>query len=328
MKPKILVTGGAGYIGSIATEQLIKAGYQVIVFDNLSMGHRAAVHPDAIFVKGDLSVPSDIENCIATHHPEGVMHFAAYSIVGESMLNPMKYLRSNYLNGLNLLDAMLKHDVKKIIFSSTANLFDLPKEIPITEIADIIPGSPYGESKQMFERTLHWLSLTHHLRYSCLRYFNAAGASPTLGEDHHPELHLIPLILQVALGQRENITIYGDDYPTPDGTCIRDYIHVIDLANAHILAYKSLAKGNSVYNLGYGKGFSVKEVIETTRQVTGHSIPIIQGSRRAGDPAILIAGSDKIKQELGWTPTFDNLTAIIESAWNWHRQFPNGYKAN
>ncbi len=322
---KVLVTGGAGYIGSITTEKLIAQGHEVVVFDNLYQGHRAAVPPKAVFVRGDLAVRTQISAALAEHRPEAVMHFAAYSLVGESMQKPFKYLQENTNNGLNLMGAMCDHGVKKFILSSTANLFDQPERMPIAETERIVPGSPYGESKFIMERALHWLEKTHGVKSACLRYFNAAGASDERGEDHHPELHLIPLVLQVALGQREHISIFGDDYPTPDGTCVRDYIHVSDLAQAHILALAALEQGSRTYNLGNGQGFSVKQVIETAREITGHPIPIKITPRRAGDPAVLVAASEKIRSELGWSPQFPNLKDIIASAWKWHQAHPNGY---
>jgi UDP-glucose 4-epimerase len=243
------------------------------------------------------------------------------------MEDPFLYLRDNITNGLNLMQAAVEHDVRRFILSSTANLFDAPEHIPITEEEHIIPGSPYAESKHVLERTLFWLDRIYGLHYAALRYFNAAGATPSgeRGEAHHPETHLIPLVLQVAMGQRDHITIYGDDYPTTDGTCIRDYIHVVDLAQAHILTLRALNDGSRVYNLGNGRGFSVKEVIETCREVTGHPIPTVAGPRRPGDLAELIAGSDKIKQELGWVPQYPELRTIVEHAWGWHRTHPNGY---
>jgi UDP-glucose 4-epimerase len=322
---KVLVTGGAGYIGSVAVEQLIEAGYEVVVFDNLSLGHREAVHPDAAFVMGDLADRQQIDAVFETHEPQAVMHFAAHSLVGESMQKPFKYLHGNIINGLNLLESTIEHGVRRFILSSTANLFDSPETIPIAENEHIVPGSPYGESKFVLERMLHWLDRIHGLRYAALRYFNAAGASEERGEDHHPELHLVPIVLQVALGQRDSVTIFGDDYDTPDGTCVRDYIHVIDLAQAHILALEALDSGSRVYNLGNGKGFSVRQVIQTAREITGHPIPVEMGARRAGDPAELVAASDRIRQELGWQPQFADIGEIIQSAWNWHRNHPQGY---
>ena len=322
---KILVTGGAGYIGSIVVEQLVEAGETVVVFDNLYQGHAAAVHPGARLVVGDLADRAALEALFADFKPEAVMHFASHTLVGESMERPFRYLGDNVINGLNLLQSAVQHGVRRFILSSTANLFDQPRRIPIDEGEQIIPGSPYGESKYMLERILTWLDRLLGLRFAALRYFNAAGASAERGEDHHPELHLIPLVLSVALGKRESVTIFGNDYPTPDGTCVRDYIHVIDLAQAHILALQALERGSRIYNLGNGQGFSVKEVIETARRITGHPIPAVVGPRRPGDPAILVASSEKIRRELGWQPRYPHLHEIIESAWRWHKAHPDGY---
>ncbi|HEY0864463.1 MAG TPA: UDP-glucose 4-epimerase GalE [Lacunisphaera sp.] len=324
---KILVTGGAGYIGSVATELLVRAGHQVLVFDNLQQGHRAAVEPGAVFIQGDLSDYRAIAATIQGFEPDAVMHFAANSLVGESMRDPFAYLSDNVVNALNLLRAMDAHGVKRIILSSTANLFADPLKMPIDEDERIIPGSPYGESKGIIERFLHWLSVTRGLRYACLRYFNAAGATERHGEDHHPELHLIPLVLQVALGQRENISVFGDDYPTPDGTCIRDYIHVVDLIDAHIRALQALDEGNRIYNLGNGQGFSVRQVIQTAERVTGRPIPVKIAPRRPGDPAVLVAGSARIRRELGWAPKYPDIESIIRTAWAWHSRHPQGYKS-
>jgi UDP-glucose 4-epimerase len=324
---KILVTGGAGYIGSIATEQLIKAGHSVVVIDNLSMGHVEAVHPEAAFVRGDLADKATIDALLAEHQPEAVMHFASKTLVGESMTDPFLYLGDNVTNAVNLLSSMLEHDVKKFILSSTANLFDDPERTPISEAERIVPGSPYGESKFIIERMLYWLEITHGLRFACLRYFNAAGASGERGEDHTPETHLIPLVLQVALGQRDEITVFGDDYDTPDGTCVRDYIHICDLAQAHILALEALDEGSRTYNLGNGNGFSVQQVIDAARKITGHAIPSKIGPRRAGDPGILVADSAKIRGELGWDPRYGDLETIVEMAWRWHVSHPKGYQS-
>jgi UDP-glucose 4-epimerase len=324
---KVLVTGGAGYIGSVVTKQLITAGESVVVFDNLSQGHREAVHPEAEFVLGDLADRDDVDAVFATHRPDAVMHFASNTLVGESMEQPFLYLGDNVTNGLNLLRSAVDHGVQRFILSSTANLFDEPEAIPIDEDECIVPGSPYGESKFILERYLRWLDRIYGFRYAALRYFNAAGASTRYGEDHDPETHLIPLVLQVALGQREKIYIFGDDYPTRDGSCVRDYVHVIDLAQAHILALHALDQGSRRYNLGNGQGFSVKEVIEVAREVTGHPIPAEVTERRPGDPAVLIAGSETIREELGWTPQYPALRDIIETAWQWHRVHPHGYTA-
>lgn len=324
---KVLVTGGAGYIGSVVTKQLITAGESVVVFDNLSQGHREAVHPEAEFVLGDLADRDDVDAVFATHRPDAVMHFASNTLVGESMEQPFLYLGDNVTNGLNLLRSAVDHGVQRFILSSTANLFDEPEAIPIDEDECIVPGSPYGESKFVLERYLRWLDRIYGFRYAALRYFNAAGASTRYGEDHDPETHLIPLVLQVALGQREKIYIFGDDYPTRDGSCVRDYVHVIDLAQAHILALHALDQESRRYNLGNGQGFSVKEVIEVAREVTGHPIPAEVTERRPGDPAVLIAGSETIREELGWTPQYPALRDIIETAWQWHRVHPHGYTA-
>ena len=322
---RILVTGGAGYIGSVVVEELIAAGDRVIVYDNLSQGHAGAVHPQATLVVGDLADRAALDALFEAYQPEAVMHFASNTLVGESMQQPFRYLGDNIVNGLNLLHSMVDHGVRRFILSSTANLFDAPQRIPIDEQERIVPGSPYGESKYILERMLAWLDRLVGLRYAALRYFNAAGASPERGEDHHPETHLIPLVLSVALGQRDQITIFGDDYPTRDGTCVRDYIHVIDLAQAHILALRALDQGSRTYNLGNGEGFTVKEIIETARQITGHPIPATVGPRRPGDPAVLIASSERIRRELGWQPRYPHPRDIIESAWRWHLAHPNGY---
>jgi UDP-glucose 4-epimerase len=323
---KVLVTGGAGYIGSITVEQLVAGGAEVVVFDNLYQGHREAVHPEAVFVQGDLADRDAIDAVLAEHRPDGIMHFASYTLVGESWEKPSLYLRDNVVNGLNLLESAVEHGVGRFILSSTANLFDDPERIPIAETERIVPGSPYGESKNILERYLHWFDRVYGLRYTCLRYFNACGATDERGEDHDPETHLIPLVLQVALGQRDHITVFGDDYDTPDGTCVRDYIHVVDLAQAHILALKALETGPSrKYNLGNGRGYSVREVIETARQITGHPIPTVMGPRRPGDPATLIAGSERIVNDLGWTRRYPDLRDMIGTAWRWHVAHPHGY---
>lgn len=331
---KVLVTGGAGYIGSHVVAQLIEQGYEVVVYDNLSAGHLAAVHEQATFFQGDLMDRAVLSAFFNDHRREnqppfdGVMHFASHIQVGESMKAPFKYLRDNVGSMINLLEEVTQHRVPRFILSSTANLYDAPERIPIDETEALIPGSVYGETKYFGERMLMWMERIYGLRYCCLRYFNAAGAHPDghIGEAHDPETHLIPLLLQVALGQRENITVYGNDYDTPDGTCIRDYIHVIDLADAHILALKALAEGESrVYNLGNGMGYSVLEVLETARAVTGHAIPVIYGERRAGDLPRLVADSARIKQELGWHPEFASLYQIVQTAWNWHQSHPNGF---
>lgn len=324
----ILVTGGAGFIGSIVVEQLAEAGEQVVVYDNLYQGHREAVHPKATLVVGGLADPAKLAQTMAEYRPTAVMHFASYTLVGESMAQPFMYLGDNVTNGLNLLRAATEAGVKHFILSSTANLFDDPEQMPISEKERIVPGSPYGESKFILERFLYWLDRTMDLRYTALRYFNAAGASPTYGEDHDPETHIIPLILWVAQGKRNKFTIFGRDYPTPDGTCVRDYIHVLDLAQAHILALQALQAGgpSRKYNLGNGQGFSILQVLEVARRITGHPIPAEYGPRRPGDPATLIASSEAIKQELGWQPQHSDLEQIVGDAWRWFQRHPEGYK--
>lgn len=323
---RVFVTGGAGYIGSVTVEELVAAGDEVIVFDNLSQGHRAAVHPVATFIQGDLGDRVAVKAALAAAKPEAIMHFASRTLVGESMQAPFLYLGENVVNGINLLQSAIEEGVRKVILSSTANLFDQPEQIPINEDETIRPGSPYGESKYILERMLYWLERTHGLHYAALRYFNAAGATAERGEDHAPETHLIPLVLQVALGQRDQITIFGNDYPTPDGTCVRDYVHVVDLAQAHILALRALEQGSRTYNLGTGRGYSVQEVVDTVQEITGQQIPVKIGPRRAGDPAELIAGSDRIRRELGWQPRYPDLHSIVASAWHWHQAHPHGYR--
>lgn len=323
---KVFVTGGAGYIGSATVRELIASGDEVVIFDNLYQGHRAAVHPEAIFIEGDLDDKALVRNSLEAYQPDAIMHFASHTLVGESMEKPFLYLRDNVVNGLNLMEAAAEVGVKKFILSSTANLFGIAKEMPIHADAPIHPGSPYGESKYILERLLHWMDEVYGMRYAALRYFNACGAvSADHGEDHTPETHLLPLVLQVALGQRDKIMIFGDDYDTPDGTCVRDYVHILDLAQAHILALRALDQGSRTYNLGNSEGFSVKQVIETAREVTGHPIPAEVGPRRPGDPAVLVAGSQQIRDELGWAPRYPDLKGIIESAWAWHQKHPEGF---
>jgi UDP-glucose 4-epimerase len=323
---RVLVTGGAGYIGSEAVAQLCDAGHEVVVLDDLSQGHRAAVDPRATFVDGDLADRAPLRRTFAAHQPEAVMHFASHTLVGESMEKPFLHLGDNVRNGLNLLECAAEQGTRRFILSSTANLFGLPERVPIDETARIDPGSPYGESKHILERMLRWMDDRFGMRYAALRYFNAAGAaSPDRGEDHDPETHLVPIVLQVALGQRERVTIHGDDYDTPDGTCVRDYVHVVDLADAHVRALHALDRGSRTYNLGNGRGYSVREVIEVAREVTSHPIPAVVGPRRPGDPAVLVAGSDRIRAELGWAPRYGDLRSIVQSAWEWHRNHPHGY---
>ena len=322
---RILVTGGAGYIGSIVSEELLKSGDEVVVVDNLAQGHRAAVPNGAAFEEGDLRDRAFLDRVFREYKPEAVMHFAASSLVGESVVEPLRFFRNNVDGGLTLFETMVARGVLKLIFSSTANLFAEPERIPIAENERIVPGSPYGETKNILERMLPWLEMAHGIRYAALRYFNASGASETLGEDHRPETHLIPIVLQVALGKRDHVQIYGTDYPTRDGTCVRDYIHVIDLAQAHILALGALDKGSFAYNLGNGQGFTVLEVIEMARRITGHVIPAVGGPRRPGDPATLVASSEKLARDLGWKPRYPDLETIIRTAWDWHREHPDGY---
>ena len=326
---RVLVTGGAGYIGSVVTEELVNDGHEVVVYDNLVKGHRQAVVSGATLVEGDLHDDAVLRQALTEHRIEAVIHMAAYSLVGESCEQPAKYYQNNVVAGLVLLDTMRECDVGRIVFSSTAATYGEPLSQPIYETAPNSPTNPYGESKLAFERAMDWYERAYGLRYVSLRYFNAAGASEKCGEDHDPESHIIPIALQAATGKRTHVEIYGDDYLTPDGTCLRDYIHVIDLARAHILALGAISPMNvasRIYNLGCGgSGYSVREVIETARQVTGKDIPVRVGPRRAGDPATLIASSDKIKRELGWQPQFQDLRVIIESAWRWMLAHPNGY---
>lgn len=326
---KILVLGGAGYIGSHTVYELIEKGYDVIVADNLETGHEEAIHEKARFYKGDIRNRAFIDEVLEKEKVDGVIHFAANSLVGESMTNPLKYYDNNLCGTKVLLESMLEHGVDKIVFSSTAATYGEPEKLPILETDKTEPTNTYGETKLSMEKMFKWTSLAHDLRYVSLRYFNACGAheSGNIGEAHATETHLIPLILQVPNGQRETINIYGDDYDTKDGTCVRDYIHVNDLAQAHILALEYLANGgeSNIFNLGNGVGFTVKEVIEAARKVTGHEIKSVTTPRRAGDPAVLIASSDKAKEVLGWEPKFADIEQIISSAWNWHKSHPNGF---
>jgi UDP-glucose 4-epimerase len=325
---KVFVTGGAGYIGSVVAEELLADGHEVVVYDNLQKGHREAVVKGVEFVRADLADVKTLQETLSGHRIDAVIHMAADSLVGESWEHPAKYYQNNVVNGLTLLDAMRASDVSSIVFSSTAATYGEPEKQPIEETAPNNPTNPYGASKLAFEQAMGWYQRAYNLRFASLRYFNAAGASEHCGEDHHPETHLIPIALQAAAGLREFVEVYGDDYPTADGTCVRDYVHVIDLARAHILALNALAKGKSggIFNLGCGgEGYSVNQVLETARAVTGESIPIRIGPRRVGDPAVLIASSDKIKRELGWEPEFQDLRVIIDSAWRWVQAHPNGY---
>lgn len=324
----ILVTGAAGYIGSVTTAELIKEGHSVIALDNLQQGHRQAVSPQAEFVQADLANSEELEQIFFRYKIDAVMHIAADSIVSESITDPRKFFKNNVIYGINLLDTMLKQEVHKLIFSSTAAVYGEPeKEAPIKESDTERPVNPYGESKLMFEKILRWYGHAYGLKSISLRYFNAAGASINLGEDHHPETHLIPNILKVALGQCHELPVYGNDYPTQDGSCIRDYVHVSDIARAHILALENIDSltGNRVYNLGNNKGYSVFEVIQTAREVTGARIPTKIHPRRQGDPALLVADSALAKSELRWQPGFSTLENIIKSAWDWQKKHPHGY---
>ncbi|GKX65772.1 UDP-glucose 4-epimerase GalE [Inconstantimicrobium mannanitabidum] len=325
----VLVLGGAGYIGSHATSKLIQNGYDVIVIDNLQTGHKDAICEGAKFYEGDIRDIDFLREVFSKEKIDGVMHFAANSLVGESMTNPIKYFNNNVHGAEVLLSAMNEFDIKYIVFSSTAATYGEPKQIPITEETETCPTNPYGESKLMMEKMMKWSDKAYGIKYVALRYFNVAGAKETgeIGEDHNPETHLIPLVLQVPLGKREAITIYGDDYDTEDGTCVRDYIHIEDLVDAHILALEYLFNKNTsnVFNLGSNNGFSVKEIIEVARKVTGHPIPAVLGERRAGDPSKLVASSAKAKEILGWVPKKTSVEKIIQDAWNWHKNNPNGF---
>jgi UDP-glucose 4-epimerase len=323
----VLVTGGAGYVGSVVTAELLRAGHRVTVYDNLSHGKRKAIPQEADLVVGDVADREALSHAFRTRVPDAVLHFAALIEAGESMKVPERYFRNNTATTLTLLETMLEQGVKKFVFSSTAALYGNPERTPIEETDPLRPTNAYGESKLLVERMLDWFHRIHGLHYASLRYFNAAGAMPDRGEDHRPESHLIPLVLKVALGQRESIAIYGSDYPTPDGTCVRDYIHVLDLAAAHILALEALSdRGQLIYNLGNGQGFSVREVIDVARRVTGHAIPAVESERRPGDPAVLVASSQKAQEELGWRPQYADLESILRSAWDWHSAHPQGYE--
>ena len=325
----ILILGGAGYIGSHTVYELIDRGEDVIVADNLQTGHIEAVHPKAEFYKGDIRDKSFLDEIFKKEKIDAVIHFAANSLVGESMTDPLKYYDNNLYGTMVLLKSMVENGIDKIVFSSTAAVYGEPENIPILETDRTEPTNTYGETKLSMEKMFKWVSRAHNLRYVSLRYFNACGAhvSGKIGEAHNPESHLIPIILQVPNGKRKEVCIFGDDYPTKDGTCVRDYIHVTDLAQAHILAVDYLMKGNSsdIFNLGNGVGFTVKEVIETARKVTGHPVPAVISPRRAGDPAQLIASSEKSKSVLGWKPQYADIEEIIATAWKWHKHHPDGF---
>ncbi len=329
---KILVLGGAGYIGSHTVYALIESGNKVVVIDNLETGHIEAVHPEAKFYKGDIRDRAFLDSVLDTEKDiDAVIHFAANSLVGESMEKPLKYYDNNLYGTMVLLEALVAHGIMRIVFSSTAATYGEPERVPILETDRTEPTNTYGETKLSMEKMFKWTGNAHGLRYVSLRYFNACGAHPggDLGEAHKPETHLIPLILQVPNGQREAIYVFGNDYPTKDGTCVRDYIHVLDLAQAHILAVKYLMDGNpsDIFNLGNGVGHTVNEVIEAAKKVTGLPIKVIMADRRAGDPAVLIASSDKAKKILGWKPEHADIEDIIGSAWKWHKKHPNGYES-
>src|SRR6266508_4938869 len=322
----ILVTGGAGYIGSATAEALLHAGHSVTVYDSLVTGHRAAVPEAARFIHADLADTGALSKVFQDQTFDAVIHFAAFIEAGESMIDPGKFFRNNFINSLNLMELTISFGVKRFVFSSTAAVYQSNDE-PLSEDSPIEPTNVYGQTKLMTEQALDWYRQIHGLHFAALRYFNACGAVPGRGEAHQPESHLIPRVLQIALDQVKSATIYGTDYPTPDGTCIRDYIHIADLVSAHLLALS--ARGDSdklIYNLGSGKGYSVREVINTAREVTGHAIPAIESPRRPGDSARLVASSQKICQELGWNPAHDNLKEMIASAWEWHKSHPKGYE--
>ncbi|WP_412517966.1 UDP-glucose 4-epimerase GalE [Staphylococcus simulans] len=326
----VLVLGGAGYIGSHAAHQLIDAGFDVAVVDNLGTGHRGAVPKAARFYEGDIRDSEFLNQVFAKEAVEGVFHFCAYSLVGESVEKPLDYFNNNVYGMQVLLEVMKAHDVKDIVFSSTAAVYGEPDVVPITEDAKKAPTNPYGESKLMMEKMMHWCHNAYGMNYAALRYFNVAGAREdgSIGEDHNPETHLIPIVLEAALGQRDAITIFGVDYDTEDGSCVRDYLHVTDLIEAHILAYRYLKEGgeSGAFNLGSSQGYSVIEIVEAARQATGEAIQSEIGQRRAGDPSKLIASSDKAREVLGWEPKHDDIHEIIETAWHWHRAHPNGYE--
>ena len=326
----ILVCGGAGYIGSHAVHVLVEKGEQVVIVDNLQTGHRGALNPAAKFYEGDIRDASVLDRIFTENKIEAVIHFAANSLVGESMEKPLLYFNNNVYGMQVLLEAMVRHGVDKIVFSSTAATYGEPKRVPIHEDDETCPTNTYGETKLTMEKMMKWVSRANGVRYVSLRYFNAAGALPdgSIGEDHKTETHLIPLILQVPTGRRDHITVFGDDYPTPDGTCLRDYIHVVDLADAHVLALEYLRKGGAsdIFNLGNGQGFSVKEMIAAAEKATGRSIKVEIGARRAGDPAQLIASSEKARTVLGWKPQFTDVEQVIGTAWKWHESHPHGYE--
>jgi UDP-glucose-4-epimerase GalE len=326
---RILITGGAGYIGSHAVKLFLARGHDVWVYDNLCMGHRQAV-PAGRLVVADLNEPARLDQVLVERRIEAVVHYAAFSFVGESVREPAKYYQNNLVNTLNLLEAVRRHRIGKFILSSTCATYGTPEKVPITEDTPQKPINPYGTTKLAIEHALGDYARAYQLGYAALRYFNASGASPdgTIGEDHDPETHLIPLVIWSALGKRPHLEVFGTDYQTPDGTCIRDYIHVDDLADAHLLALEKLEPGSELrYNLGTGRGYSVREVIRTVEDVVGKPVPVKEGPRRAGDPPVLVASSEKVQRELGWRPRYQELRPIVETAWNWHRSHPRGYRS-
>ena len=327
MTDRFLVTGGAGYVGSHMVDLLVSRGAKVTVLDDLRQGHRAALPPEVELVVADIADTAALDAALGGRAWHAIIHFAALSLVGQSMQQPLRYLRENAGGGFALIDAAIRHQVPRFILSSTANLFGEPDAVPIAEDATLRPSSPYGESKLMIERALHWAGERHGLRAACLRYFNAAGADPKgrLGEDHDPETHLLPLVIDAALGRRGEVTVFGADYPTPDGTCIRDYVHVTDLCEAHLCALGRLDSGSVTYNLGNGQGHSVREVIAAVEAVSGRRVPARYGERRAGDPAVLVAASDRIKAEAGWAPRYPDLLDIVRTAYRWREAHPGGY---
>jgi UDP-glucose 4-epimerase len=326
---RVLVTGGAGYIGSVVNQELLRAGHHIIVYDNLSKGHAAAVPPSIPLIKADLSDRATLTSALNDHGIQAVVHMAADALVGESMIDPGKYYENNLLAGIILLECMRACGVDRIVFSSSAAVYGQPLKQPIEETDAVAPLNPYGETKLAFEKALRWYSGAYNLRFVSLRYFNAAGASPEFGEWHHPESHIIPLVLQTASGKRKTLEIYGGDYPTRDGTCLRDYVHVTDLATAHVLALEAMKAPDApsrIFNLGCGgDGYTVREVVDVACQITGRNIPVQISPRRPGDPAILVASSERIRKELGWQPRYQDLAKIIGSAWNWLQAHPNGY---
>jgi len=326
MTERVLVTGGAGYIGGVVAAQLLKQGYEVVAYDDLSHGHRGAVPSGVELIVEDVGNRTALDSVFRAQRIDAVMHFAAVIEAGESMRSPAKYFRNNTANTLTLLEAVLTHAVPRFVFSSTAAVYGTPERTTIQETDALRPTNAYGESKLCVERMLDWFQRVHGLHYASLRYFNASGAAGTQGEDHRPESHLIPLALEVALGKRDHIAIYGTDYPTADGTCVRDYVHVADLADAHLRVLDALKQRDKlIYNLGNGAGFTVRQVIDTVRRVTKHGVPARETDRRPGDPAVLVASSQSIQRDLGWSPRFPDLEAIVRSAWEWRRAHPDGY---